>query len=203
MHVANSNIHKLAMQRESAKAKAVMIASPSDISADIQQPVTTAKITTSSSARHSAVLKSEGSVATRNCYVCDREFKDPSALQAHLDNSKFHKKLARRQSAQPDPSLSPLLAVVPPPAKVADGSVLRGTDSFKHGNNLWSAVPDSQRAEVLAALEKHCHSLADLLENRYQLNALTSEDISDLRKCKKCGGMFSPIHHPAHSTSSK
>lgn len=65
-----------------------------------------------------------------------------------------------------------------------------------HGGSLhyrydrWSVIPATQWPAALELLSKHCHSLEDLLKNRYILRPYSSEDITCLRRCRNCGSRF-------------
>ncbi|KAI5849906.1 ribonuclease H-like domain-containing protein [Tricharina praecox] len=141
------------------------------------------------------MLAPEGPSVSHDCDVCEREFKNPAALQAHINHSKFHEKLVRQQRPS-QPAVASVSQPVPIVDEFASVSVVRGIDSLKHGNNNWTVVPDSQQAEALQALKNHCHSTIDLLKHNYVLKPVTAEDIDDLRKCKNCGDRKKKASYP-------
>lgn len=195
MHVASSKFHRNPRQRQSEVVQEVMGSAP-NTSLAISRPAATANAASSNALYTGTLLMlaPEGPSVSHDCDVCEREFKNPAALQAHINHSKFHEKLVRQQRPS-QPAVASVSQPVPIVDEFASVSVVRGIDSLKHGNNNWTVVPDSQQAEALQALKNHCHSTIDLLKHNYVLKPVTAEDIDDLRKCKNCGGKFQ-IHRP-------
>lgn len=56
--------------------------------------------------------------------------------------------------------------------------------SFQRGDTSWSLISVAHQPELLEALLKHCHSLEDLIKNRYVLGQYSANDIARLRRCK-------------------
>jgi hypothetical protein len=132
----------------------------------------------------------------QHCIPCNKPFKDNSALNQHLQNSKIHKaailpplqvQATSRKSSilgphQRNLSLGDAIASSSRPSKALnyDG------DNNSEQKSSWSVISGSENMALLEELSSHCHSLEDLLKNKYLLSPYSDTDIAGLRKCKKC-----------------
>jgi hypothetical protein len=122
------------------------------------------------------------------CDVCEREFTHEGALQMHISNSKVHKRDKRRLLLSAD-ARETTKTLVPTTDSTGNGT-RNTTESFQHGNNYWSKIPDSQQAVALAALEACLNLTQDLQKHQYLLRPYSAEDIAGLRRCMNCDGTF-------------
>lgn len=138
----------------------------------------------------------------QSCIPCNRTFKDVSALNQHLQNSKSHRSdtlpLTRAQNVRiqtisrqtsvstPDQRKAPLVDVNASTACPPQTPYHLGHVGHKQ-SSPWAAISGPDIKMMLQELASHCHSPEDLLGNGYPLSPYSAEDIAGLRRCRKCG----------------
>ena len=65
--------------------------------------------------------------------------------------------------------------------------------AIRPGSDFWSKFSSSEHVELCEALSKQCHSSEDLLKNSYLLRPYGPRELSDLCKCKNCGGKYCKV----------
>ena len=133
----------------------------------------------------------------QHCIPCNKPFKDKTALNQHLRNSKIHKaailpplqvQTTSRKSRilelhQRNPSIRDAIASSSRPSQALNCDEYSNSEQ----KSSWSVISGSENMAVLEELSSHCHSAEDLLENKYRLSPYSDADIAGLRKCRKCG----------------
>jgi hypothetical protein len=137
------------------------------------------------------------------CIDCDRPFRTQQRLDQHMQHSAVHKRRALPQVqtstklVPQSPSLKSSISISRQPVRQSD-TIASGSRTPQVANygkekmypdkdDRWSVIPCSQHLAVLELLSMHCHSPADLLEHEYLLSPHNTQNLTGLRKCRKCG----------------